>query len=134
MVPLWPTQNTEHGVFAVLISSFPHCEGTSYKLDEIRKQSLENWYFKELPRKNQGFFFFFSPSFSPHGKSYRGAACPRSLRNNILSAYVMLGSALTNPRTPVQNNRSSQGKNESKIIKIAILVATSQQLHKQLLK
>lgn len=76
----------------------------------------------------------FSPfSFSPHGKSYRGAGCPRSPGNNILSAYVM-GSALTNPRTPAQNDQSSQVKNESNCMKIGNLVATSQQLHKHPLK
>lgn len=42
--------------YPILIFSFPPCKGTSYKLDEIRKQSLENKYFKELPRKNPGFF------------------------------------------------------------------------------
>lgn len=35
--------------------SFPPCKGTSYKLDEIRKQSLRNSSFKELPRKNPDF-------------------------------------------------------------------------------
>lgn len=125
--------NSKHRAWgiAVLISSFPHCEGTGGKFEEIRKQSLENWYFKELPRKNQWCFPPFS--FSPHGKSYRGAGCPRSPGNNILSAYVM-GSALTNPRTPAQNDQSSQVKNESNFIKIGSLVATSQQLHKQPLK
>lgn len=127
MVPLWPTQNIEQGVFAILISSFPPCEGTGYKLDEIRKQSLENWYFKKLPRKNQECFLYLSP----HGKSYRGAAaCPKSQRDNILSAYVMLGSVLTDPRTPAQNNQSSQVKNESEITKISIVVVISQQPHK----
>lgn len=39
----------------ILIFSFPPCKGTSYKLDKIRKQSLWNQSFKELPRKNQDF-------------------------------------------------------------------------------
>lgn len=38
--------------YPILIFSFPPYKGMSYKLDEIRKQSLENEYFKELPRKN----------------------------------------------------------------------------------
>lgn len=45
-----------------------------------------------------------------------------------------MGSALTNPRTPAQNDQSSRVKNESNFIKIGSLVATSQQLHKQPLK
>lgn len=42
--------------YPIWIFSFPPFKGASYKLDEIRKQYLENQYVKELPRKNTEFF------------------------------------------------------------------------------
>lgn len=38
--------------YPILIFSFPPYKEMSYKSGEIRKQSLKNEYFKELPRKN----------------------------------------------------------------------------------
>lgn len=61
VAPLWPSQNIEQGVFAVLISSFPCCEGTSYKLESslLRIRILRNYL-----ERTKGVFF--PLSFSPH--------------------------------------------------------------------
>lgn len=118
------TAKTNSLHYPILIFSFPPYKEMSYKSGEIRKQSLKNEYFKELPRKNWDFS-------SPHGKSYRVAACPRSPRTTSwahMLCWVLywLIQKLQGKITKVPKSKMKvKGENE-----VRITVTTFQQLHK----